>query len=123
MIKKDEQKKEQPIKLSTKMTDQELYKFNQSVQKYYQEKKLSTGQKVRVWNYYDFMLENGGMNKRHEILATTNDDGSVNVSKWLMLEDRIDQWKNWLSRKEYGKRKRDEQLNQQSMEVSSKLQV
>lgn len=86
-------------------TDEELATFNLSLEKYRIHKTLSTGEKISYIKWENWLLSEGAyaQGKRgYEGQYHIND-----VEKYRELRDKLDQWDQWRTRRDFGKKQRE----------------
>lgn len=101
----------------TTYTDYELQQFDNAMQYYLEEKTLSNGDIVKIYNEDQFLKDNKALNQDGAVIInvteSTQDDliKSHAMPAYEILMEKLRQWKMWKGRKEYGQMKRMEGLD------------
>lgn len=107
------------------LSDFDCEELNQQIEeKYMVGRNLSTGTQVRIFDERQYMIDQGGWNDAGEVIIKglkILPDGSYDCKPiaFELITDKLEQWRRWKGRKEYGKKRRDEELETASQQLAN----
>jgi hypothetical protein len=95
-------------------SDYDLAEFHQGMEKYKKPYVLRNGETVMIYDEIKFLQDHGALGEEGDVIVKNRvyidhqlTDASV---PYVDLDDKIRQWKDWLGRKEFGEKKKLEDL-------------
>lgn len=96
----------------------ELQKFDEEMKIYLEEKTLTNGTIVHVYNTQKYLQDNKAINHEGAVILKVNefnDDGTIKSyiypPAYQVLSEKLEQWNKWKARKEYAQNKQVEGLD------------
>ncbi len=107
--KKEEEKAPPPPKKI--YSELELQLFDKEMETLKYQKTLSSGEVVTLIDFQKYHQSKGSVTAAGAVLVFDDGFGEIKTPiLYEVIEEKIRQWKNWKSRKEFGKKKRLEDL-------------
>lgn len=106
------------------MTNSECQEFHDLMQKYKKEKILSSGVSVTLYDERQFLIDNNALASDGAVVVKGYrrlDDGSIDCKQILFetLSLKLEQWGNWLGRKEFAQKKLLENMDDLAIQTQA----